>query len=126
MSLSGHTKIQHTLIGMGSAALAATVPYPGKADRFSRKEQRSTKKKKKIKKKKKNFKWADSDNNLVITSRLANDVMSAAATAGDDNVCFCTNAGNVFKDETPERLCHKLKMMFTEYIEFLRLHGAFL
>ena len=29
--LSGHTKIPHTLIGMGSAALVAAVPYPGKA-----------------------------------------------------------------------------------------------
>ena len=28
---------------MGSAALAAAVPYPGKATRISRKEQRSTK-----------------------------------------------------------------------------------
>ena len=26
----GHTKTLHTLIGMGSAALAAAVPYPGK------------------------------------------------------------------------------------------------
>ena len=29
--VSGHTKVLHTLIGMGSAALAAAVPYPGKA-----------------------------------------------------------------------------------------------
>ena len=27
----GHANILHTLIGMGSAALAATAPYPGKA-----------------------------------------------------------------------------------------------
>ena len=27
--LFGHTEILHTLIGMGSAALAAAVPYPG-------------------------------------------------------------------------------------------------
>ena len=43
IALFGHTKILHTLIGMGSAALAAAVPYPGKATRISRKEQRSTK-----------------------------------------------------------------------------------
>ena len=30
--LFGHTKILHTLVGMGSAALAATVPYPGYGD----------------------------------------------------------------------------------------------
>ena len=35
-------KILHTLIGMGSAALAAAVPYSGKAARISRKGQRST------------------------------------------------------------------------------------
>ncbi len=35
------TDILHTLIGMGSAALAATVPYPGKMTRISRKGQRS-------------------------------------------------------------------------------------
>ena len=29
--LFGHTKILHIAIGMGSAALAAAVPYPGKA-----------------------------------------------------------------------------------------------
>ena len=29
--LFGVTKILHTLIGMGSAVLAAAVPYPGKA-----------------------------------------------------------------------------------------------
>ena len=28
--LFGHMKILHTLIGMGSAALAAVVPYPSK------------------------------------------------------------------------------------------------
>ena len=43
--LFGHTKIQHTLIGMGSAALAAAVPYPGKATRISCKAQISTVKK---------------------------------------------------------------------------------
>ena len=40
--LIGHTKTLHTLIGMGSAALAASVPYPGKQVRrhfFSRKGQ---------------------------------------------------------------------------------------
>ena len=37
------TQIMHTLIGMGSAALAAAVPYPGKATRISCKGQRSTK-----------------------------------------------------------------------------------
>ena len=45
--LSGHRKILHTLIGMGSAALAAAVPYPGKVNRISRKGQGSLKKKKK-------------------------------------------------------------------------------
>ena len=39
----GHTKIPHTLTGMGSAALAAAVLYPGKATRISHKGQRSTK-----------------------------------------------------------------------------------
>ena len=38
-----HTKILHTLIGVGSAALAAAVPYPGKATRISRKGQWRTK-----------------------------------------------------------------------------------
>ena len=33
-----HTKILHTLIGMGSAALAAAFPYPGKVIRISLKE----------------------------------------------------------------------------------------
>ena len=37
------TKILHTLTGKGSTALAAAVPYPGKATRISRKGQRSTK-----------------------------------------------------------------------------------
>ena len=32
----GHTKILHTLIGMGSATLAAAVPYRGKATRIFR------------------------------------------------------------------------------------------
>ena len=44
--LFGHTKILHTPIGMGSAALAAALLYHGKATRISRKGQ-STKKKKK-------------------------------------------------------------------------------
>ena len=35
-------KIVHTLIGMGSAALAAAVPYPGRATIIYRKGQRST------------------------------------------------------------------------------------
>ena len=35
-----HTKILHTLIGMGSAALATAVPNPGKATRISCKRQR--------------------------------------------------------------------------------------
>ena len=30
--MSGHMKTLHTLIEMGSAALAAAVPYPGKSD----------------------------------------------------------------------------------------------
>ena len=43
MPLSGHTKILQTPIGMSSAALAAAVPYPGKATRISSKGQWSTK-----------------------------------------------------------------------------------
>ena len=34
--LFGHTKVLHTPVGTGSAALAAAVPYPGKATRISR------------------------------------------------------------------------------------------
>ena len=33
--LFGHPKMLHTLTGIGSAALAAAVPYPGKATRNS-------------------------------------------------------------------------------------------
>ena len=40
-----YTKILHTLIGVGSAGLAAAVPYPCKAIRISRKGKSSTKKK---------------------------------------------------------------------------------
>ena len=36
-SIVGHTKILHIPTEMGSAALAAVVPYPGKATRVSRK-----------------------------------------------------------------------------------------
>ena len=43
--LSGHRKMQHTLVGMGSAALAAAVPCPGKATRISRKGQKKSTKK---------------------------------------------------------------------------------
>ena len=32
--LCGHREIPHTLIGVGSAALAAAVPYTGKATEF--------------------------------------------------------------------------------------------
>ena len=39
-----HTKILHTLIGMGSAALAAALPYPGTATRITHKGRRSTEK----------------------------------------------------------------------------------
>ena len=35
--MSGQTKLLRTLIGMGSAALAAAVPYPGKVTQISRK-----------------------------------------------------------------------------------------
>ena len=41
--LCGHTKILRTQIGMGSAALAAAVSYPGKATWISHKGQRSKK-----------------------------------------------------------------------------------
>ena len=37
--MSGNTKMLHIPIGVGSAALAAAVPYPGEATRISRKEQ---------------------------------------------------------------------------------------
>ena len=37
----GHLKILHTLTGVGSAVLAAAVPYPGKVTWISRKGQRS-------------------------------------------------------------------------------------
>ena len=40
--LFGHTKILHTLVGMGSAALAAAAPYPGKTSRILREGQTST------------------------------------------------------------------------------------
>ena len=39
MPLFGHTKILHTLIGMGSTVLVAAVPYPGKAIWISHKGQ---------------------------------------------------------------------------------------
>ena len=42
----------HTLIGMGSTALVAAVPYPGKVTQISHKGQRSNRKKKEKKKKK--------------------------------------------------------------------------
>ena len=42
--LFGHMKILHAMIGMGSTALVAAVPYPGKATWISRMGQRSTKK----------------------------------------------------------------------------------
>ena len=38
--LFGHTVTLHTLTGMGSAALAAAVPYAGKAIQISRMGQR--------------------------------------------------------------------------------------
>ena len=37
-----------TVIGMGSAAFAAAVPYPGKATRISRKDNEDLKKKKNV------------------------------------------------------------------------------
>ena len=40
--LLGHMEILHTPIGMGSAALVAAVPYPGKVTGISCKGQRST------------------------------------------------------------------------------------
>ena len=40
--LFGHTNFLRTLIGMGSAALTAAVPYPGKVTRISHKGQRNT------------------------------------------------------------------------------------
>ena len=46
----GHTEILHILIGMGSAALAAAVPYPGKAFEFPARDKEVLKKKKREKK----------------------------------------------------------------------------
>ena len=40
--LFGHTEILHNLTGMGSAALAAALPYPGKMTQISHKGQGST------------------------------------------------------------------------------------
>ena len=40
-----YTNVLHTLVGMGSAALVAALPYPCKAIRISRKGKSSTKKK---------------------------------------------------------------------------------
>ena len=37
--MSEHTKILHTLIKMGNAALEASVPYPSKATQISRNGQ---------------------------------------------------------------------------------------
>ena len=47
--LFGHMKILHKLTGMGSTAITATVPYPGKVTQICRKGQRSSKNKNKIK-----------------------------------------------------------------------------
>ena len=44
-----HAKILHTLMGLGSAALADAVPYPGEATRTFRKRRLSTRKTKKQK-----------------------------------------------------------------------------
>ena len=49
MLLFGHTKILHTPVGMGSAALAAALFYHGKATRISRKGQSTKKIKLKLK-----------------------------------------------------------------------------
>ena len=40
---TGHMKILHKLVGMGSTALASAVLYPGKVTKISHKGQRSTK-----------------------------------------------------------------------------------
>ena len=48
-----HTKTLHTLVGMGSAALAAAVPYPGKATKISLNKEILKKKKYKKKEEKK-------------------------------------------------------------------------
>ena len=45
MPLSGHRKILHTLVGMGSADLAAAVLYPSKVTLKSHEGQKSTLKK---------------------------------------------------------------------------------
>ena len=39
IALFGHLEILHTLTGMGSAALADAVPYPGKGTRIFRKDK---------------------------------------------------------------------------------------
>ena len=43
ITMNGQREILQTLIGMGSAALAAAVFHPGKATRVSHKGQRGTK-----------------------------------------------------------------------------------
>ena len=52
MPLSGHRKIPHTLVGMGSADLAAAVLYPSKVTQKSHEGQKSTLKKGEKKEKK--------------------------------------------------------------------------
>ena len=39
IALFGHTNVVHTVTRIGSAALAAAEPYPGKGTRISRKGQ---------------------------------------------------------------------------------------
>ena len=67
----GHTKILHTLIATGSAALAAVARYSGKATRISRKGQSKIVNTicKKKKKKKKNL-W---DNEVLIFFLIKNE-----------------------------------------------------
>ena len=49
----GHTKILRTLIGMGSAALLAAVPDPGKAFEFPARDKEVLKEKERKKERKK-------------------------------------------------------------------------
>ena len=75
---SGRTNILHTPTGMGSAALAAAVPYPGKPTRAPRKGQRST-----LKKKKKN---------VCLLARLYMSV--CMSVCHQLSVCLCLSASS--------------------------------
>ena len=72
----GHTKILHTLIGMGSAALAAAVPRPGKATRISRKRQRRRRRRRRKEKKKEEEKEEEEEETPRLSSPREQDMKS--------------------------------------------------